>query len=184
MSLEQEVKDKTKQFQKDSYPMSIGEIINLYKDEEIIINPEFQRYFRWSISQKSRFIESILLGIPTPSIFVYQREDGVWELVDGLQRISTLLEFVGILKDASGRRKDCLVLEGTEMLPSLARMKWEGHEDDKFSFTQPLRIDFKRAKIQVEIIRKESDTQAKFELFQRINTGGSFLSYQEVRNCI
>lgn len=68
MNLLEEVKARTKEFRKDSYPMSIGEIINLYHNEEIIINPEFQRYFRWSTKQKSRFIESILLGIPTPSI--------------------------------------------------------------------------------------------------------------------
>jgi hypothetical protein len=67
----------------------------------MIINPAFQRYFRWTIAQKSRFIESILLGIPIPSIFVYQREeDSVWEIggwiTKGFQRF---LEFVGDLRD-------------------------------------------------------------------------------------
>jgi uncharacterized protein with ParB-like and HNH nuclease domain len=164
--------------------MSIGEIINLYNSGEIIINPEFQRYFRWSTQQKSRFIESILLGIPTPSIFVYQREDGVWELVDGLQRISTILELTGSLKDEKGNKKPFLVLEGTKILPSLKEVRWEGSEDEAYNLPSPIKLDFKRSKIQVEIIQKESDVNAKFEVFERLNTGGSFLSYQEVRNCL
>ena len=93
MSLIEEIKVRVKEFKTDGYPMSIGEIINLYESREMVINPNFQRFFRWSQAQKTRFIESILLGIPTPAIFVYQRDDGVWELVDGLQRISTILEF-------------------------------------------------------------------------------------------
>ncbi len=185
MNLLKDVEDKTKEFRTDSYPMSIGEIISLYKDGEMIINPDFQRYFRWTIDQKSRFVESILLGIPIPSIFVYQREeDSIWELVDGLQRISTILEFVGELKDENGNSKPRLVLKGTKLLPSLEGVQWEGAEDKEHNLPNPLRIDFKRAKMQVQIIKKGSDKNAKFEVFDRLNTGGSFLSYQEVRNCL
>lgn len=184
MNLQEEVRLKTKEFRKDSYPMSIGEIINLYDNNEIIINPEFQRYFRWTVQQKSKFIESILLGIPIPSIFVYQREDGVWELVDGLQRVSTILEFVGSLKGENGEKKEPLILEGTKILPSLEKLRWEGTNDKDYSLPMPLKLDFKRSKIQIEIIQKESDANAKFEVFQRLNTGASFLSYQEVRNCL
>ncbi|MFW9929880.1 MAG: DUF262 domain-containing protein, partial [Candidatus Thorarchaeota archaeon] len=71
-----EVINRKKEFITDSYSMSIGEIINLYKDNEIIINPDYQRFFRWTISQKSKFIESILLGIPIPYIFTADIEDG------------------------------------------------------------------------------------------------------------
>jgi len=184
MNLQDEIRVKTKEFRKDSYPMSIGEIINLYKSKEIFIAPEFQRYFRWSTAQKSRFIESILLGIPTPSIFVYQREDGIWELVDGLQRISTILEFMGILEDENGDIKPPLELEGTKILPRLKGVKWEGSENEDCNLPRAVKLDFKRSKIQVEIIQKESDINAKFEVFERLNTGGSFLSYQEVRNCL
>ncbi|WP_227875721.1 DUF262 domain-containing protein [Aphanothece sacrum] len=185
MNLLEDVTKKTKEFHTDNYPMSIGEIISLYKDGEMIINPDFQRYFRWTIDQKSRFVESILLGIPIPSIFVYQREeDSIWELVDGLQRISTILEFVGELKDENGKLKPRLVLKGTKLLPSLKGVQWEKAENEDHNLPNPLRIDFKRAKMQVQIIKKESDKNAKFEVFDRLNTGGSFLSYQEVRNCL
>ena len=67
--------------------LSIGEIVNMYKDDEFIINPDFQRLFRWELGQKSKLIESILLGIPLPSIFVFEKDDAKWELIDGLQRI-------------------------------------------------------------------------------------------------
>nr|WP_230944622.1 DUF262 domain-containing protein [Burkholderia stagnalis] len=75
--------------------MSIGEILNLYKDKELDIHPEFQRVFRWGIQQKSRLIESLLLGIPLPSLYVSTNDLGVWEVIDGVQRLSTIFEFMG-----------------------------------------------------------------------------------------
>lgn len=63
-----------KEIKTDSYSMSIGEIINLYKDGELELTPAYQRLFRWEDEQKSKFIESILLGIPLPPIFVAQKE--------------------------------------------------------------------------------------------------------------
>ena len=93
MSLPAEIETAKRYVKTDAYQMSIGEVINLYKDGELIIDPIFQRLFRWEPYQKARLIESILLGIPLPPIFVYERPDGTWELVDGLQRLSTILEF-------------------------------------------------------------------------------------------
>src|ERR1043166_4388725 len=92
--------DNAQRFVKtDAYQISIGEVVNMYKNEEFVINPDFQRLFRWEIGQKSRLIESLLLGILLPSLFVFEKEDSKWELIDGLQRISTLLEFMGELHD-------------------------------------------------------------------------------------
>jgi Protein of unknown function DUF262 len=79
----------------DAYQMSVGEIVTMYDNSEIIVDPEFQRLFRWDISQESKLIESLLLGIPLPSIFVFEKENDNWELIDGLQRVSTILEFMG-----------------------------------------------------------------------------------------
>ncbi|MBC3929076.1 DUF262 domain-containing protein [Undibacterium sp. CY21W] len=191
MKLIDELKERVKEFKTDGYPMSIGEIINLYENREIIINPKFQRYFRWTDFQKSRLIESIFLGIPTPAIFVYQREDGVWELVDGLQRISTILEFVGKLRDENQLTSDGkaiimpkLKLKATKLLPSFQDVEWEDEPTVDSAIPRSLQLDFKRSKIKVEIIQKESDVNAKFEVFERLNTGGTFLSPQEVRNCV
>jgi Protein of unknown function DUF262 len=186
-NLQVEIKKKRQEIRQDSYPMSIGELISLYERKEIEIHPEFQRFFRWNEYQKTRLIESIILGFPIPPIFVSQREDGIWDVVDGLQRLSTICEFIGILKDENERTLAPLELKATKYLPSLAGKRWEDPEKPEGSttgLTPAQRIDIKRTKIHVNILQKESDPSAKYELFQRLNTGGSIANSQEVRNCI
>lgn len=184
MALQDEINEKKKEISTDGYPMSIGELISLYRDGELDIHPEFQRFFRWTQQQKSKLIESIMLGIPIPSIFVSQRSDGVWDVVDGLQRLSTIFEFVGILKNEDNHLIPPSRLSRTAYLPSLEGKYWENTEDVANSFDVSQRLVFKREKIDVKIVKKESDDSIKFELFQRLNTLGSKLSDQEVRNCL
>lgn len=182
--LEKQIQEKRNEIHTDAYPMSIGEIINLYKDGDLDIHPEFQRIFRWSDTQKSRLIESILLGIPLPSFFVAQKEDGVWDVVDGLQRLSTIFSFLGIYIDEHGKIIKPLKLEGTEYLPALEGKYWDAEFDSENCFSKELQRAFKREKIDLKIIKKESGDSTKYELFQRLNTFGSSLSDQEVRNCL
>lgn len=183
MSLQDEITAKASQIYRESYQMSIGELINLYRDEELDIHPEFQRVFRWSEYQKTKLIESIMLNIPIPPIFVSQNEDGVWDVIDGVQRLSTIFEFIGIFKDEEGKTSPPLTLQRTDYLPSFAGVTWEG-ENPELSFSKEQQLRFKRSRIDVIIMKKESDPTAKYELFQRLNTGGSKLSDQEVRNCL
>ena len=120
MTLQDEIEAGRQTVRAESYSMSIGEVVNLYRDHELVIRPEFQRLFRWKTDQKSRLIESIMLGIPIPSIFVMQRDDNVWEVIDGLQRLSTILEFMGELRDEeTGELEAPRRLEATEYLKSL-----------------------------------------------------------------
>jgi len=189
MSLDTEIHTARQTIVSDGYDMSVGEIMNLYRDREIKIDPSFQRLFRWDATRKTRFIESLLLGIPIPPIFVYQDKNGVWELIDGLQRLSTILEFAGQLRLPGEDEKvaEPTSLDGTRLLPSLQDKRWErttseDQESDGIGTSQQLQI--KRARIRVEILKHESDSKAKFELFQRLNTGGAELSPQEVRNCV
>lgn len=185
MSLDEEILKARKEIVSDGYDMSIGELINLYKEGEIQIDPEFQRLFRWDLTRKTRFIESILLGLPLPPIFVYQSKSGAWELIDGLQRLSTIFEFVGILKGPDANLLSPTELEGTRFLPSLADKKWAASTDEaNDGIGSPQQLQIKRARMRVEILKQESDPQAKYELFQRLNTGGEVLSEQEVRNCV
>jgi hypothetical protein len=184
MDLQHEI-DKTRaEIRTDGYPISIGEWISMYEKGELDIHPEFQRFFRWSLRQKSRLIESLLLGIPVPQIFVAQRPDGIWDVVDGLQRLSTIFGFAGILLDEDKQKSAPLTLDATPYLPSLKGRRWEDDDHPDQSLTVAQRLLIKRAKISASIILKESDEMAKFELFQRLNTGGSMLSDQEVRNSI
>ncbi len=184
MGLTEEFVKAQKEISADGYEMSFGEIINLYRDEELVINPNYQRLFRWDIKRQSRFIESILLSIPVPPIFVFQGDDGVWELIDGLQRISTILKFTGYLKDESGQVVEPSVLTKTNFLPSLEGKQWKPsplYPDDGIGAA--LQLQIKRARLRVEILRRESDVNIKYEVFQRLNTGGAILEEQEVRNC-
>lgn len=184
MGLQEEIDLKLNEIKTDSYPMSIGEIVSLYKEGELEIHPEFQRFFRWSPIQKTKLIESILLGIPIPSIFVSQSKEGIWEVVDGLQRLSTIFEFMGILKDENGNKLPASKLKKTKYLPSLEGKYWDNPSETENSFTSAMRMFLKREKIDIKIVKRESDSGVKYELFQRLNTLGSKLSDQEVRNCI
>ena len=175
----------------DAYQMSIGEIVSMYENDEIIIDPDFQRLFRWNDGQKSKFIESILLGIPIPSIFVFERENGKWELIDGLQRVSTLLEFMGKLRSPNGGVEPPSILDATKYLPSLYRAVWERSDlitdvpvDEQREIDKSHQLLIRRARIGVEILKRPSDDQTKFDLFQRLNAGGTQANPQELRNCI
>lgn len=164
--------------------MSIGELRSLYENAEIIINPDFQRHFRWTNIQKSKFIESLFLGIPVPNIIIYQREDGIWEVVDGLQRISTILQFLGAL-----REYEPLKIQNLKIITELNNFVWNDTTTDKDDETNRsipflLQLWLKRTKLIFTVIEKKHGENAKYELFQRINTGGTFANQQEVRNCI
>lgn len=190
--LNDEIETASRQVKTDAYQMSVGEIINMYKEGEIVINPDFQRLFRWEIGQKSKLIESLLLGIPIPSIFVFEKEDAKWELIDGLQRISTILEFLGELKDANtGEVLPPTALVATKYLPSLDKAVWQSSadiedipEDQQTPLSSSQQLSIKRSRISVEILKRPSDNATKYDLFQRLNAGGTAANPQELRNCI
>lgn len=184
MGLAEELAAGANNLYRDSYQMSVGELINIYRDGEMDIHPEFQRLFRWNKYQKVKLIESIMLNIPIPPIFVSQSEDGVWDIIDGVQRLSTIFQFVGELKDEENNIVEPLVLERTDYLPSFEGVVWQSEEDGGVSFNTSQKLFFKRARLDIIIVKKESDPTAKYELFQRLNTGGTTLSPQEVRNCL
>lgn len=178
---EKEIEDKILELRSglktDRLDMSFGEIINLYDEGDLIITPEYQRAYRWSDEQKTRFIESVLLGIPIPPIFVAEDDNGKWELVDGLQRISTILSFFGLLKN-DYQRKNFFKLSQTELTENYLQDVDINHLSTK------LKITIKRAVCRVEILRWDSGFDMRYELFNRLNTGASPLTEQEIRNCV
>ena len=151
---------------------SFGELRNLHDEGEIIIQPEYQRLFRWSNAQRSRLIESILMGLPIPPIFFIENDNGVLELIDGLQRISSAIQFL----DHTQIDEEVLVLEGCDFLKRLNGKSYENLETSD-------KLKVKRTPIRATIIGKSGDQFVKYELFKRLNTGGSLLSSQEIRNC-
>lgn len=182
MGLNEEINQRRAEISSDGYSMSVGELISMYENGELNIRPHFQRFFRWTLYQRSRLIESLLLKIPIPSIFVSQRRDGVWDVIDGQQRLCTILQLVGVLKDPNDELLEPLKLAKTKFLPSLLDKTWNGADDRSIGRDNQLLI--KRSKIDVKIILRESSEASKYELFQRLNSGGSPLSEQEMRNVI
>lgn len=193
--LGKQISDERQHIATDRMDFSIGELVNMYEQQELIIHPEYQRLFRWTDTQKTALIESILLGIPIPPIFVAEDENGVWEVVDGLQRLSTLVSFFGKLKpenvktisddenddenddDEIVNTNNKWCLEKGDILKSL-----EGFNVD----TLPLKyvLNIKRASLRVEILRGQSRVTMKYELFKRLNSNGTKLTAQEIRNAI
>lgn len=193
-NLEKQITDERARLSTDRMDISFGELINMYKAGELVIRPEYQRLFRWTRNQKTMLIESILLGIPVPPVFVAEDGNGIWELVDGLQRVSTIISFFGELDEqllGITMEKDMeeepiedeesnvnkWVLESGSLINDL-----EGFDVD--TLPKKYIINIKRAVCRVEILRGESNTAMKYELFKRLNSGGSKLTPQEIRNAI
>ncbi len=179
------VDKKRREISSDNISMSIGEMLNLYKDSELDIHPEFQRVFRWRSEQKSRLIESLLLGIPLPPIYVATNDRGVWEVIDGVQRLSTIFEFMGELSGPVSEDSDEvellpeIELSATKHLPELEGIRYS-------KLDTALRLELKRTRLDVKVLSRESGkgSSGKFDLFERLNTYGQPLSQQELRNCV
>jgi len=213
MTLAEEIQRNINEIKTDSYSMSIGELANIYNEDEIDISPAYQRYFRWDIKQKSDLIESIILGIPIPPIFVAQENDGKWNVIDGLQRISTILEFMGELQvpedfefaveedeeeseeeteDGTSEGEQASGSESTEVrMKKLPQSKLIGTKYlpslegvDWGSLNPDIRRKIKRGKLDIIIIDSTENPKAKYEMFQRLNTNISELKPQEIRNCL
>lgn len=172
--LQKQIEERRKEIVPERQDMTVGELANLYKDNDLIINPAFQRFFRWTVVQKSKLIESILLAIPLPPVFIYERKDGKWEVIDGLQRLSSIFEFMGIIKP---KKSEVLKLEETPYLTELKDLTWGDLSESQQRY-------IKRATISIVKLKFDSQEFMKYELFQRLNRGGSPLTEQEIRNCI
>lgn len=161
----------------DSYPMSLLELINLYKEGDIYLKAEYQRVFKWTDEQKTKLIESLFLSLPIPPIFLYQDDNAIWEVVDGIQRLSTIFQFVGILKNEKDENYPSLKLTEAPKLSSLKGLKYDDFPDD-------LQREFRKFKLDLVIISKKSKKEIKLEVFRRLNGFGTQLNRQELRNAL
>jgi hypothetical protein len=161
-----------------SLDLSFNELLDMYKSSELKINPDYQRLFRWSSGKESRFVESLILEMPIPPIFVIEEENSKYELIDGLQRISSYLHFRGELNAPHRdiKKGEKLILSECDIITSL-----NGLTVDELPEAMVIRL--KRMFIRVEVIRRESDRRLRYHMFKRLNTGGETLSDQEIRNC-
>lgn len=173
------IEEKVSKIHTTHLDVSFNEILDMYQSNELNISPDFQRLFRWSNGKQSRFIESLILEMPVPPIYVIELEDGKYELIDGLQRISSYLHLRGELVGATHNNiedKDKLKLSDCDVIEEL-----NGFTFDELPTSYQIRL--KRSFIRMEVIRKESNKLIRYHMFKRLNTGGEGLEDQELRNC-
>src|SRR5690606_13684153 len=148
-------------------PFSLRQVVDMIGDEDIDLAPDFQRLYVWKPVQRSRLIESILLGIPLPAFYFNQDLEGAMQVVDGVQRLTTIHKFV----------------VGGEVLSDLEYLKdLEGQRFKDLDVV--LRRRFQQTQIFVNVIEPQTPDDVKFDVFRRINTGGSPLTPQEIRHCM
>lgn len=145
--------------------------MSLITEGDLELNPDFQRNFIWDRTRQSLLIESILLGLPIPSIYLSQYDDGRLTVVDGLQRLTTLRRFLN----------DELKLTHLEYLKVC-----NGKTFSQIKTILPrLQIrQFSQTQIGCYVIDYRSPERLKFDLFRRINTGSKPLNRPEIRNCL
>lgn len=155
----------------ENKPFSLKQILELIDTGDIELTPDFQRNFIWDKTRQSKLIESILLGLPLPSIYLSQYDDGRLTVVDGLQRLSTIKSFL----DGN------LTLTNLEYLTECNNNNY----DQLTKILAPLRLRrFTQTQIMCFVIDYRSPSKLKFDLFRRLNTGGKPLNNQEIRNCL
>lgn len=180
VSLLQAVDLQLKNVHTQSLDISFNELASMVAEKELDISPDYQRLFQWSEGARSRFIESLLLEMPVPPIYMVEEEDNRKLLIDGLQRLSSYLHFRGLL-DAphltpAVKIGDKLKLEDCDIIPELNGKTYD-------DLGAALQIKLKRSFVRTEVVRKGSDSHFKYHMFKRLNTGGEPLTPQQLRNC-
>lgn len=160
----------------DIYPASINvskddnsvyELKRQYDKERIQLSPSYQRGNVWTQKQKSELIESILMGIPLPIMYFFQDDNGIKQVVDGKQRLSALFDFI----DNKFALAELSIMNG---LKGKKFKDLEGIDQGKIE-------DYK---VSINVIKPPTPDRIKFDIFDRVNRGGTRLNNQEMRNAI
>lgn len=180
VDLDKELMEQKMKVDFNTYDLSIKELLSMVEDGLINIAPEYQRQFRWDAERQSSLIESLFLGIPVPSLFMATNGDGTWELIDGVQRVSTMISFAGN-EDTRGK----VNAKHVEILKLTGLTKLQNFNGKKF-LELPIGVQnkFKLTSIKVTTLSDKSDKDVRFDLFERLNRGGVNLTPQEIRSCV
>lgn len=174
-----EIREQRRNVGFDTYDITVKQLVDMVAEGQIHVAPDYQRHFVWGEDRQSNLIESIFLGIPVPSLFMATNEDSSWEVIDGLQRITTLINFVRpkFKHESSDVATKTLKLTELSKLTSLSGAMYSDLPDT-------IRLNFLTRPIRITVLNDLSDFQVRFDLFERLNTGGIVLHEQEIRNCV
>jgi hypothetical protein len=178
LELQEQLDEQRQRVDVDHFDIPVRELVRMVSEGELRTAPAYQRQFRWDTIRESELVESVLLGLPVPPIFVATDKDGTWELVDGLQRVSTLVHFVFSHGAADQVAKpDPLALEGLTKLSTFEGLRYA-------ELPTPMQLAFNKRPLRVTALSDKSQLDVRFDLFERLNRGGILLTAQEVRACI
>lgn len=163
----------------DSYDITVRQLYDMICDEMIDIAPEYQRHFVWDEVRQSQLIESLFLGIPIPSLFMATNKDSTWEVIDGLQRLTTIINYIGSKDVIEKVNPNCVKLR----ISSLDKI--DGINDTFYEeLPKSMQTMFQTRPVRVTVLNDKSDFGLRYDLFERLNTGGVILHPQEIRNCV
>jgi hypothetical protein len=166
-----------------SYPsdLTLSVLYEMWRNGDIVI-PEFQRNFVWNIRQASLLIDSFILGLPVPQVFFYVDDENKSLVIDGQQRIMTVVFFFeGYfgMENLQGRRQ-VFRLQGLDPENPIAKKRFVDLDE---SAQRKLRSSVLRA-INIRQLQPTGETTSVYHIFERLNTGGTPLRPQEIRNCV
>lgn len=162
----------------DTFDIQLQELLRMLDDGQISVAPAYQRQFRWDPARCSQLIESLMLGIPIPNLFMATNEDNTWEAVDGVQRLSAIVKFAG---GETLRKK--MKLDGALILENLQKIdRFNGMTFD--DLPPHIQQHVRTRPLKVVTLNDKSNTVVRFDLFERLNTGGVLLTQQEIRDCV
>lgn len=177
--MQQQLETQRRKVDVDHLTITIRELMSMVERRELRRAPTYQRKFRWPEPTESRLIESIFLGLPVPNLFFATNSDGTWDVVDGLQRVSTLIHFVApsaeLLKEVG--KREPLTLQGLDKLSKFNNQVFD-------SLPTPLQLMFTKRGLGITALSDKSDPDTRFDAFERLNRGAVALTPQEVRACV
>lgn len=158
-----QIKQKQSDVDYDTKDFTIDYLIKAFQDDHFYI-PEYQRGFVWGLKRQRRFIESVLLGLPIPFMFIAEMDDGRLEIVDGAQRVQTLESFVN----------GDLVLDELEKLPALNGFRFP-------NLSEAQQRKFSNRALRMIVLDESTPLEVRQDIFDRINTGNLTAKASEVR---
>lgn len=152
-----------------SYDFSVQALVDYMSGDlpKVILEVPFQRNFIWKEDRASQLIESVIMNVPIPPLYFAEEESGRWLVIDGLQRLNSLLHFY----------QNEYPLQGLEIIKELDKLKYKDLPPKAKSLLND-------GLLRVNVIKKDSHSDIKYDIFMRLNKGSVSLNYQELRNCL